>query len=130
MFKHQSLQLPEGLTPEQKEMVLNSLIAQQLNATLQKLIPGGTSTTTASNVLSNTPNCNSNHEGGAVDSAQSVSRPSGIHGNKSVVQSVPSVTSTGNATVVNSSSSVNLTLNDVSNKASEQKVSVSKGGGV
>ena len=128
MFKQQSLQLPEGLTPEQKQLVLNSLIAQQLNATLQQLIPGGTptTTTTTANALSNTPSCNSNHEGRAVDSAQSLSRPSGIHGNKSVVQSVPS---TGNA-LVNSSSSSNLTLNDVSNKASEQKVGVSKGGGV
>ena len=43
MFKQQNLRLPEGLSNEQQQQVLNSLIATQLNATLQQLIPGSVS---------------------------------------------------------------------------------------
>ena len=39
MFRKQNLQLPPNLSQEQKEIVINSLIAQQLNASIQQLIP-------------------------------------------------------------------------------------------
>lgn len=47
MFKQQNLHLPDDLSAEQKQMLINSLIAQQLNATLQQWLPGVSGTTTA-----------------------------------------------------------------------------------
>lgn len=134
MFKQQNLQLPEGLSAEQKQLVLNSLIAQQLNASLQQLLPGG------SNIVSprpsNTANMiNSSRQGGGNVAAPSPTTDTGALISSSSISSLSTVptnttasvssgaTPSTNSNALNSISNLALT-SDRTKKTAEHKVGV------
>ena len=97
VFRQQNLQLPEGLSAEQKQIVLNSLIAQQLNASLQQLIPGATLINSQSSNNASSPG-NKGNIGGMSVGASSSAEPTNTTSsplNKSIVSTGPPVTSVG-----------------------------------